>query len=105
MRIPGVVPLLFASTFGRLAYGMVSLAIFFKVEQATDCVALAGIAVGTQSLTAALTAGPRGHLVDRFGQTRPLLFFTPLYALTCFLLAFASVGDAWIVVQIGRAHV
>ena len=36
--------------------------------------------------------------MDRFGQTRPLLFFTPLYALTCYLLAFAPVSDAWIVV-------
>jgi predicted MFS family arabinose efflux permease len=101
LRIPGVVPLLFASTFGRLAYGMVSLAVFFAVQQSTGSVGLAGLAVGAQSLTASLTAGPRGHLVDRFGQTRPLYFFTPLFALACYLLAFLPVGGLGAVVLSG----
>ena len=77
LRIPGVKPLLLVSTFGRLAYAMVSLAIFFQVQSVTGSVATAGLAVGLSGLAGALTAGPRGHLVDRFGQTRPLYAFVP----------------------------
>lgn len=83
----GVRPLLFASTFPRLAYAMVSLSIFFLVEDATGSLGIAGLAVGLSSALGALTAGPRGLLVDRFGQTLPILVMTPAYALACLALA------------------
>jgi predicted MFS family arabinose efflux permease len=88
LSIPGVRPLLLASTFGRLSYSMVNLAIFFQVLDVTSSVGTAGLAVGTSSLLGSLTAGPRGHLVDRFGQTRPLVLMVPAYAIACLLLAF-----------------
>jgi len=88
--IQGVPRLLAASTFGRLAYAMVSLAIFFQVEQVTGSVAVAGLAAGISAGVGAVTAGPRGMLVDRFGQTRPLMAFVPCYAVSCLLLAFAA---------------
>jgi predicted MFS family arabinose efflux permease len=88
LRIPGVLPLLFSSTFGRLAYSMVSLSIFFQVLDVTSSVGTAGLAVGVSALLGSLTAGPRGHLVDRYGQTTPLYAMVPAYALSCLLLAF-----------------
>ena len=90
LRIPGVRPLLFASTFGRLAYAMVSLAIFFQVQSVTGSVGAAGLAVGISSGLGAITAGPRGLIVDRFGQTRPLYAFVPAYAISALLLAFVA---------------
>ena len=90
--IPGVKPLLLASTFGRFAYSMVSLAIFFQVLDVTGSVGSAGLAVGISAGLGALTAGPRGHIVDRFGQTRPLFFFVPAYAISCLLLATLGQG-------------
>lgn len=90
LRIPGVTPLLFASTFGRLAYAMVSLAIFFQVQAVTGSVGAAGLAVGISSGLGAITAGPRGLIVDRFGQTRPLYAFVPAYAISALLLAFVA---------------
>lgn len=90
LSIPGVVRLLISSTFGRLAYAMVSLAVFFQVQSLTGSVSAAGIAVGVSSLMGALTAGARGHLVDRFGQTRPLYALVPAYAVSCLLLAFVA---------------
>jgi predicted MFS family arabinose efflux permease len=90
LRIPGVKPLLFASTFGRLSYAMVSLAIFFQVQTITGSVGTAGLAVGLSSGLGAMTAGPRGLIVDRFGQTRPLFAFVPAYAVSCLLLAFVA---------------
>ena len=77
MGIPGVPRLLAAATFGRPAYSMVGLAVFFQVEQVTGSVAVAGLAAGLSAGVGAVTAGPRGMLVDRFGQTRPLLAFVP----------------------------
>jgi predicted MFS family arabinose efflux permease len=90
LRIPGVKPLLLASTFGRLAYAMVSLAIFFQVQAVTGSVGAAGLAVGISSGLGAMTAGPRGLIVDRFGQTRPLYAFVPAYAISALLLAFVA---------------
>jgi predicted MFS family arabinose efflux permease len=90
LTIPGVKPLLFASTFGRLSYAMVSLAIFFQVQTVTGSVGTAGLAVGLSSGLGAMTAGPRGLIVDRFAQTRPLFAFVPAYAISCLLLAFVA---------------
>ncbi|MBU6244345.1 MAG: MFS transporter [Actinomycetales bacterium] len=90
LRIPGVPRLLFASIFGRLAYSMVSLAIFFQVQRVTGSVAVAGLAAGVSSGLGAMTAGPRGLLVDRLGQTRPLVALVPAYAVSCTLLAFVA---------------
>lgn len=86
LAVPGVIRLLFAATFPRLAYSMVSLSIFFHVQHATGSVAAAGAAVGASSLTGALSAGPRGKIVDRYGQTIPLYVMTPLYTTTNILL-------------------
>lgn len=88
LRIQGVPRLLFASIFGRLAYSMVSLAIFFQVQRVTGSVAVAGLAAGISSGLGAMTAGPRGLLVDRLGQTRPIMALVPAYAVSCALLAF-----------------
>ncbi len=87
MRIPGARSLLIASTFPRLAYAMVSLAIFFLVQEASGSVAVAGLAVGVSSGIGAITAGPRGHLVDRLGQTIPIAVLVPAYALATVALA------------------
>jgi predicted MFS family arabinose efflux permease len=88
VRVPGVLPLLFVSTFGRLAYSMVSLAMFFQVLDVTKSVGTAGLAVGVSGGLGAMTAGPRGHLVDRYGQTKPLYAMVPAYAFSCLMLAF-----------------
>lgn len=84
--IPGVLRLLMAATFPRLAYSMVSLSIFFHVQSETNSVAVAGFAVGASSLTGALTAAPRGKIVDRYGQTLPLYVMVPLYVLSNVLI-------------------
>lgn len=86
MQVSGVRRLLFAATFPRLSYSMVSLAIFFHVQHATGSVAVAGVAVGASSLTGAISAALRGKIVDTHGQTIPLYIFTPLYAVSNILL-------------------
>jgi len=84
--IPNVWILVLASFPARVSYGMVALAIFFKTEQTTGSVAVAGLAIGINSLAGAATAGLRGSLMDRFGQKWPLRIFVPGYAAMMLIL-------------------
>jgi predicted MFS family arabinose efflux permease len=59
---------------------MIGLGIFFKVQRETGSVAFAGLAIGLNSIAGALTAGFRGYLIDRYGQSWPLRIFVPSYA-------------------------
>jgi len=72
--------LVLASFPARLAYGMVGLGIFFKVQRETGSVAFAGLAIGLNSIAGSLTAGFRGYLIDKYGQSWPLRIFVPSYA-------------------------
>jgi len=67
IKSPGALRLLVAVVPPRIAYGMITLSIYFKVQQETGSVATAGIATGLSALTGALTTGLRGVAVDRFG--------------------------------------
>jgi MFS family permease len=78
--IPNVGVLVLAAFPARTAYGMVALAIFFKAQQTTGSVAVAGLAIGINSVAGAATAGLRGTLMDKFGQKWPLRIFVPGYA-------------------------
>jgi MFS family permease len=71
--------LVLASFPARTAYGMIGLGIFFKVQRETGSVAFAGLAIGLNSIAGSLTAGLRGHLIDKYGQSWPLRVFVPAY--------------------------
>ena len=77
---PHVLTLALAAFPARLAYSMIGLGIFFKAEQETGSVAVAGLAIGLNSLAGSLTAGIRGSLMDKWGQKWPLRIFVPSYA-------------------------
>ena len=79
--------LLISSFPARLAYGMISLSIFFKVQQATRSIAAAGLATGINGVAGATTAGLRGSLIDKYGMKIPLRFFAPTYALLILLFS------------------
>jgi MFS family permease len=70
----------------RIAYGMVALSIFFKANHETNSIPLAGLAIGLNSLSGALTAGARGSLMDRYGQKWPLRIQVPAYSAMLILL-------------------
>ena len=76
---PQVITLGISAFPARLAYGMIGLGIFFKAEQETGSVAIAGLAIGLNSLAGALTAGIRGSVMDRWGQKWPLRILVPAY--------------------------
>ena len=78
--MPHVVTLAIAAFPGRMGYSMVVLAIFFKTQQTTNSVATAGLTIGLYSLSGSISAGVRGYLIERWGQTWPLLILVPSYA-------------------------
>ena len=73
-----------------MAYGMISLSIFFKVQQTTGSIAIAGLATGVNGITGATTAGLRGTLIDKFGMKIPLRVFAPSYAVLILLFSTGS---------------
>lgn len=79
--------LLISSFPARVAYGMISLSIFFKVQQTTGSIAVAGLAAGANGIAGATTAGLRGALMDRFGMKIPLRFLAPGYAILILLFS------------------
>ncbi|MEI7696517.1 MAG: MFS transporter [Actinomycetes bacterium] len=78
--LPNVWVLVLAAFPARVAYGMVGLALFFKAQQETGSIALAGLVIGTNSLAGSFTAGLRGTLIDKYGQKWPLRILVPGYA-------------------------
>ena len=86
MRRPGAWRLVLSSLPSRIAYGMSGLAVFFHAQQVTNSLASAGYAVGAYSLLSSMTAAPRGHIVDRYGMTKPIAILVPGYSLSAVLL-------------------
>ena len=78
--MPNVWTLVLAAFPARVAYGMVGLALFFKAQQETGSIALAGLVIGANSLAGSFTAGIRGSVIDKYGQKWPLRILVPGYA-------------------------
>lgn len=90
LQAPGAVRLLLSSLPSRMTYGMILLSIYFKVQQDTGSIAIAGLATGLNGLAGALTAGIRGAVIDKFGMIWPLRILAPAYAGMILLLSFAN---------------
>lgn len=90
LRIPGALRLILTSLPPRTAYGMVGLALFFHMLDMTNSLSSAGFVIGAQTLVSSMTAGVRGHAIDRWGQTRPLLVLVPLYTISTIALAYLA---------------
>lgn len=86
LRLPNIKLLLLSAFPARLAYGMVGLSIFFKATLETNSIALAGLAIGLNSLSGSFTAGIRGSIIDRYGQKWPIRILVPLYVFMILLL-------------------
>lgn len=86
LGVPQVKILVLSALPARIAYGMVALSIFFKANHETNSIPLAGLAIGLNSLSGALTAGARGSLMDTYGQKWPLRIQVPAYSAMLILL-------------------
>lgn len=98
LAAPGAIRLLLAALPPRTAYGMITLAIYFKVQGETGSIAIAGLATGLNALAGALTAGMRGAVIDRFGMRWPLRLLVPGYASAIVAFSFQTDRTALIVI-------
>lgn len=98
-KIPGVKRLVVSALPGRMAYGMIALATFFFVQDKTGSITLAGIATGVETITSSLTAGFRGNLIDKWGQTKPLSIFVPSWVALVVILSTVSTPTAIVVIS------
>lgn len=87
LKFPHAWSLILIALPARIAYGMVGLSIFFKAQSETGSIAIAGLALGVNSLSGAATAGIRGSIMDTYGQKWPLRIFVPGYAALLFTLS------------------
>lgn len=94
LNILGVKRLVISALPGRLAYGMIALATFFFVQDKTGSITLAGIATGVETISSSLTAGFRGNLIDKWGQTKPLSIFVPSWFVLVIILSTVSTPAA-----------
>ena len=78
-RFPNVWVLVLSAFPARVAYGMVGLAIFFKVSE-TQSISVAGLAIGLNAAAGSFTAGIRGSIMDKYGMKWPLRILVPGYA-------------------------
>jgi MFS family permease len=90
IKAPGALRLLIAAVPTRVAYGMITLSLYFKVHTETGSIASAGVATGAYTLAAALTSGLRGSILDRFGITWPLRIFVPMYSISIFAVSLTA---------------
>jgi predicted MFS family arabinose efflux permease len=99
LKMSGVRRLLISSMPARLAYGMISLGIFFKVQNTTSSISMAGLAVGLNALASSLTVGLRSGFIDRYGLTWPLRVLVPAYASLIILFNYSDGKVSLIVIS------
>ena len=99
LKMSGVRRLLISSIPARLAYGMISLGIFFKVQNTTSSISIAGLAVGLNALASSLSVGIRSAFIDRYGLTWPLRVLVPTYASLIVLFNYADGKVSLIVIS------
>ncbi len=90
LRIKEARRLLISTLPARLAYSMVGLALFFHVLQTSHSITKAGLTIGINGFCGAISAGIRGALMDRYGQTWLLYILVPAYALMLTIVSFSS---------------
>jgi len=102
LRTPVILRLVLSVLPGRIGFAMVGLSMFFHVHQRTGSIARAGLTIGAGALAAALTAGVRGAVIDRLGQTRPLQVLVPAYALALVATSLATDADLLLLLAVAQ---
>jgi MFS family permease len=77
---------------------MISLGIFFKVQNTTSSISMAGLAVGLNALASSLSVGIRSAFIDKYGLTWPLRVLVPTYASLIVLFNYSQGKVALIVI-------
>lgn len=94
---PGLKRVVMAQLLARFPYGMTVLALVMHVESIFDSYALAGIALGAETIASALSGPLLGRLVGHIGIMRVFVPGALISIATFILLAFTPFSEWWVV--------
>lgn len=94
---PGLMRVVASQLLARFPYGMTVLALVMHVEHIFDSYALAGIALGAETIFSAMSGPLLGRLVGRIGIMRVFVPGSILSIATFLLLAYTPFAEWWVV--------
>jgi MFS family permease len=94
LRIPAARRLALVMLPVRLGYAMAGLALVLIAVERIGSASAGGAALGLFSLGAGLLGPVRGRIVDRYGQTRPLLIYVPVFCAG--FVALTAITTPWL---------
>src|SRR4051794_491803 len=94
LSIPGVPRLMLAAFVGRLPYGMSVVSLILLLRAHGFDYAAVGVITAASAFSIGLAAPVLGRVVDRVGQTRPLVIMSALTAITGVALVVAAAAGA-----------
>lgn len=83
-RAPGVISLVVSQLYARFPFGMLSLAFVIHIQEVTGSYAVAGIALGAETIGASISGPVLGRLMARYG-VRPVIGSATVVTVASFL--------------------
>lgn len=97
LRRPGVIRVVSSQLLARFPFGMMTLVFVLHIYEKTHSYALAGLAVGLETLGVAIGSPLLGRWMSGFGVRRLLLTASAVSALSIVLIGVAPVSGEWLV--------
>jgi MFS family permease len=94
LAIPGVRRLMLAAFVGRLPYGMSVVSLILLLRAHGFGYAAVGVVTAASAFSIGVAAPVLGRVIDRVGQTRPLVIMAALTAITGVTLVLAAAAGA-----------
>jgi len=92
---PGVSRIMGTQLLGRFAFGMMSLAIVLHVQQIYNSYTIAGIALGAETVGAAISGPLIARRLSNWGPRRVLLIVASISSLSLVFIAFFTSSAFW----------
>jgi MFS family permease len=94
---PGVARVMGTQLLARFAFGMMSLAIILHVQQMYDSYTIAGIALGAETIGAAISGPLLARRLSKWGTIRVLRIVASISSVTLIFIAFYSGPAIWVI--------
>ncbi len=98
---PGLMRVVFAQLLARFPYGMMVLALVMHVQHVFHSYAVAGIAMGAETILSAISGPLLGRWVGRFGIYKIFLPGSIISILIFLLIAFTPFAEWWVILLSG----
>lgn len=93
LRTPGVLRIVASQLFARFPFGMMSLGFVLHIQKQTGSYALAGLALGFETVGVAVSGPLLGYWMTHFGARRTILTTASISTVTIFVIGLAPLHD------------